>query len=68
MQHNLSDDSHTAVTIQQVPPSAHCVGTDIDIGTFTYIPKIQKLLQTLDTEHVINQSMKAPSKQNRVLF
>jgi len=29
---------------------------------FIYIPKIQKWLQPLDTEHVISQSMKAPHK------
>jgi hypothetical protein len=32
---------------------------DIDIDL---IPKIQKWLQALDREHVINKSMKAPSK------
>ena len=34
----------------------------IDIDIDIYIPKIQKCLQPLDTEHVISQSMKAPCK------
>jgi hypothetical protein len=35
MQQNLTDGSHIALTIQQVP-SAHCKGTDIDIGIYLY--------------------------------